>query len=71
LSGKDLLRLCERATPDRGDACMLFWTLGGNQVGKAASPRPIPATFMASLEFPDALFGVSDSKTDAGPWQVT
>lgn len=36
LSGKDLLRLCERATPDRGDACMLFWTLGGNQVGKAA-----------------------------------
>lgn len=32
----DLLRRCERATPDRGDACMLFWTLGGNQVGKAA-----------------------------------
>ncbi|MGO7371757.1 DUF429 domain-containing protein [Rhizobium leguminosarum] len=36
LTGKDLLRRCERATPDRGDACMLFWTLGGNQVGKAA-----------------------------------
>ena len=32
----DLLRRCERATLDRGDACMLFWTLGGNQVGKAA-----------------------------------
>ncbi|WP_449313987.1 DUF429 domain-containing protein [Rhizobium sp. F40D2] len=36
LRAKDLLRRCERATPDRGDACMLFWTLGGNQVGKAA-----------------------------------
>lgn len=35
-SGRDLLRRCERATADRGDACMLFWTLGGNQVGKAA-----------------------------------
>jgi hypothetical protein len=36
LSSSDLLRRCERATKDRGDACMLFWTLGGNQVGKAA-----------------------------------
>ncbi|MGO7643790.1 DUF429 domain-containing protein [Rhizobium ruizarguesonis] len=35
-SGRDLLRRCERATADRGDACMLFWTLGGNQVGKAS-----------------------------------
>ncbi|MGO8257715.1 DUF429 domain-containing protein [Rhizobium ruizarguesonis] len=35
-SGRDLLRRCERATADRGDACILFWTLGGNQVGKAA-----------------------------------
>ncbi|NEI14591.1 DUF429 domain-containing protein [Rhizobium leguminosarum] len=35
-SGGELLRRCERATADRGDACMLFWTLGGNQVGKAA-----------------------------------
>ncbi|MBX4923971.1 DUF429 domain-containing protein [Rhizobium bangladeshense] len=34
--GSDLLRRCERATADRGNACMLFWTLGGNQVGKAA-----------------------------------
>jgi hypothetical protein len=31
-----LLRLCERATSDRQAACMLFWTLGGNQVGKGA-----------------------------------
>lgn len=31
-----LLRVCERATPDRQAACMLFWTLGGNQVGKGA-----------------------------------
>lgn len=31
-----LLRVCERATVDRQAACMLFWTLGGNQVGKGA-----------------------------------
>jgi len=31
-----LLRECERATPGRAPACSLFWTLGGNQVGKAA-----------------------------------
>ncbi len=36
LTTKDLLRRCERATNERGEACMLFWTLGGNQVGKAA-----------------------------------
>jgi hypothetical protein len=31
-----LRRQCERATADRRAACALFWTLGGNQVGKAA-----------------------------------
>lgn len=31
-----LLRLCDRKTEGRGPACALFWTLGGNQVGKAA-----------------------------------
>jgi hypothetical protein len=31
-----LRRLCERATSVRRAACPLFWTLGGNQVGKAA-----------------------------------
>jgi hypothetical protein len=31
-----LRRQCERATTDRRAACALFWTLGGNQVGKAA-----------------------------------
>ncbi len=31
-----ILRICERATADRQAACMLFWTLGGNQVGKGA-----------------------------------
>lgn len=31
-----LLRRCERATAMRPAACMLFWTLGGNQVGKGA-----------------------------------
>ncbi|MBP2547914.1 hypothetical protein J2858_000807 [Neorhizobium galegae] len=33
---RSLLRQCERATTDRQAACMLFWTLGGNQVGKGA-----------------------------------
>lgn len=32
----ELLRRCERATAQRPAACSLFWTLGGNQVGKAA-----------------------------------
>jgi hypothetical protein len=35
-STADLLRECERATATRGIACPLFWTLGGNQVGRAA-----------------------------------
>lgn len=32
----DLLRVCERRTEHRRAACSLFWTLGGNQVGKGA-----------------------------------
>lgn len=32
----DLRRTCELKTPERRAACPLFWTLGGNQVGKAA-----------------------------------
>jgi hypothetical protein len=32
----DLLRICERRTKDKRAACCLFWTLGANQVGKAA-----------------------------------
>ncbi len=31
-----LRRQCERRHADRGAACPLFWTLGGQQVGKAA-----------------------------------
>ena len=31
-----LRRACERKTVDRRAACPVFWTLGGNQVGKAA-----------------------------------
>ena len=31
-----LRRACERQTKTRRAACSLFWTLGGNQVGKAA-----------------------------------
>ena len=36
LEHADLLRRCERRTATRKAACALFWTLGGNQVGKAA-----------------------------------
>lgn len=32
----DIRRVCERKTDERRPACSLFWTLGGNQVGKAA-----------------------------------
>lgn len=32
----DLLRLCDLPREDRRAACALFWTLGGQQVGKAA-----------------------------------
>lgn len=32
----ELLRHCERALPHRKAACPLFWTLGAQQVGKAA-----------------------------------
>lgn len=35
-SANDLRRTCELATSTRRAACPLFWTLGGNQVGKAA-----------------------------------
>lgn len=35
-SSNELLRQCEKATVDRNAACALFWTLGGNQVGKGA-----------------------------------
>ncbi len=32
----DLLRACDRRTADGRAACAVFWTLGGNQVGKGA-----------------------------------
>lgn len=35
-SMEPLLRRCERGSDGHRQACSLFWTLGGNQVGKAA-----------------------------------
>jgi hypothetical protein len=35
-SYQDLLRVCDRASPARPAACAIFWTLGPQQVGKAA-----------------------------------
>src|SRR4029079_19473112 len=32
----DLLRRCDRRTATRRAACSIFWTLGANQVGRAA-----------------------------------
>src|SRR5437773_11362000 len=34
--GSGLLRACDYSTADRYKACEIFWTLGANQVGKAA-----------------------------------
>jgi hypothetical protein len=34
---RDLLRRCDRATARRSDACMIFWTLGAQQCGRAAA----------------------------------
>lgn len=36
LTAEQVLRLCEKGTPHRSPACSIFWTLGGNQVGKGA-----------------------------------
>lgn len=36
LTWDELHRRCERKTADRRAACPLFWTLGGNQVGKGS-----------------------------------
>jgi hypothetical protein len=35
-SMNDLRRECDFGKPDRNDACAIFWTLGGNQVGRGA-----------------------------------
>ena len=35
-SAEELLRLCDRATGARDNACEIFWTLGAKQVGRAA-----------------------------------
>jgi hypothetical protein len=55
---RDLLRLCERRTATRGDACVLFWTLGGNQVGRAAiiGWRDVLAPALRSGAIPTSLW---------------
>jgi hypothetical protein len=35
-SAGDLFRVCDRSTAMRAQACEIFWTLGANQVGRAA-----------------------------------
>ena len=50
----DLLRLCDRKTATRPRAACLFWTLGANQVGKAALSlwRDLLLDALASPEAP-------------------
>jgi hypothetical protein len=53
----ELLRQCDRACHGRSNACSVFWTLGGNQVGRAAisgwkdvlAPALASSTIAASL----------------------
>ena len=51
-----LRRQCERATTNRRSACPLFWTLGSNQVGKAAisgwQEVIVPARLRGALLWP-------------------
>jgi hypothetical protein len=37
-SAEELLRLCDRPTTTRGNACEIFWTLGANQVKPGGDP---------------------------------
>lgn len=48
----ELLRHCDRAFEGRPSACALFWTLGGNQVGRASITgwRDVLAPALTSLE---------------------
>jgi hypothetical protein len=51
LTMSDLRRRCEHAQPNRSAACPLFWTVGGNQVGKGA----LAGWEMLRAHPPDAL----------------
>ena len=51
LAMSDLRRRCERSQPNRSAACPLFWTVGGNQVGKGA----LAGWEMLRVHPPDAL----------------
>ncbi len=55
LTSDELLRKCERAHEFRGDACSLFWTLGGKQVGRAAIVGWRDVIVPALKEFTDAV----------------
>jgi hypothetical protein len=57
-SFEELLRQCDRACDGRPNACALFWTLGGNQVGRAAISgwRDVLAPALSSSTFGAALW---------------
>lgn len=62
-----LRRSVERATPERRAACPIFWTLGGNQVGRGALSgwdeviRPAVATGAHLWPFDGSLSALADS----------
>ena len=64
-----LRRECERKTAGRNAACALFWTLGGNQVGKAAISgwreivQPARARGARLWPFDGALDALAESAT--------
>jgi hypothetical protein len=51
----ELRRICEKATIRRKAACPLFWTLGANQVGKAALSGWKDAIIPAMKKYPHAV----------------
>ena len=65
----DLRRECERKTENRPPACPVFWTLGGNQVGKGAIDgwtnliRPALAVGASLWPFDGSLDELSKSAT--------
>jgi hypothetical protein len=62
----DLHRRCDRGHPDRAAAAALFWTLGGNQVGKAAISgwRDVIAPALRNTSLPVRLWPFDGALAD-------
>jgi hypothetical protein len=51
-----LVRRCERGGNGQKEACCLFWTLGGSQVGKAANIGRGTCSLLPCRTFPSGRF---------------